>query len=78
MAETAEQRLAMAIEERLMQMPRAKRIAKFRELSASSPADVARMRAIFPDLYREAFPSSPAAGGQTESSPHVGLYAKPR
>jgi hypothetical protein len=79
MADMMEERLARLLEEHLNEMPSAARIAKFRELASTSPADKSRMQAIFPELYREAFPPpSPVAGGPTESTPHVGLFAKPR
>jgi hypothetical protein len=73
---TPEERLANALEEHFKQMPRAKRVAKIRALAAANEHHV---QAVFPDLYREAFPPpSPVAGGRTESNLPVGLSAKPR
>jgi hypothetical protein len=58
MADMMEERLARMLEDHLNQMPKAVRIVKFRELALTSSHDESRMRAIFPDPYREAFPPS--------------------
>jgi hypothetical protein len=57
-----EQDLIDAVAKRFKEMPRKKRVTSIRKLASKSAADERFVRLYFPDLFKEAFPSSGARG----------------
>ena len=72
-----EQDLIHAVADRFREMPRKKRVASIRKLASKSAADERFVRRYFPDLFREAFPSS-AAGGRSVTGRRRARHATPQ
>jgi len=64
----AMEHLIAAISLRAKEMSAPERIAKVREMAAESKEDAAFIQAHFPELYREAFPSSRRSRGVSRES----------
>jgi hypothetical protein len=72
-----EQDLIHAVADRFREMPRKKRMASIRKLASKSAADERFVRRYFPDLFKEAFPSS-VAGARSGSARPRARRATPR
>jgi len=76
----AEKHLIDAIRKRAKKMPAHERISKVKTLASGSAEDEEFTRKTFPELYREAFPSSQSSSEDErwESGRSTGLAARRR
>ena len=73
----SEKHLIEAVARRFREMPRNKRVASIRKLASKSAADERFVRRYFPELFKEAFPSS-AARARSVSARRRARRATPR